>query len=158
MYAISVLVLLPKLSFRYIISAWFFHKNIPYLLLYQLTKFQCHIFFPSWDIVQNVLLSSYLGKRLCHKLYVTNAYVIRCILNYPLRQWLIGKYWEEVRNPKIWISRECKELLRWNKMHFSWLLRTIIWWKNEKEWTQVLRSFLIKVLRNRIIYNVTMPS
>ena len=27
---------------------------------YQLTKFQCHIFFPSQDIKQNLLLSSYL--------------------------------------------------------------------------------------------------
>ena len=27
-----------------IISAWFFHKNVPYLILFHLTKFQCHIF------------------------------------------------------------------------------------------------------------------
>ena len=27
----------------------------------QLTKFQCHTFFPSWNIEQNVLLSSYLN-------------------------------------------------------------------------------------------------
>ena len=36
----------------------FFHKNVPYLILYQWTKFQCHIFFPSQGIKQNVLLSS----------------------------------------------------------------------------------------------------
>ena len=35
----------------------------PYLIIYQLKKFQCHIFFPSQDIKQNLLLSS-----LCHKL------------------------------------------------------------------------------------------
>ena len=40
----------------------FFHKNVPYLILYQWTKFQCHTFFPSQDIKQNVLLSSYLGS------------------------------------------------------------------------------------------------
>ena len=27
-----------------------FHKNIPYLILYQRTKFQCHTFFSSQDI------------------------------------------------------------------------------------------------------------
>ena len=39
-------------------SALFFHKNVPYLVLYQWTKFQCHTFFSSQDIKQNVLLSS----------------------------------------------------------------------------------------------------
>ena len=33
----------------------FFHENVPYLILYQLTKFQCPNFFPSQDIKQNVL-------------------------------------------------------------------------------------------------------
>ena len=49
-------------------SAWVFHTNAPYLILYQLTKFQCHIFFPSQDIKQNVLLSSYLDNWWRHKL------------------------------------------------------------------------------------------
>ena len=40
----------------------FFHKNVPYLILYQWTKFQCHTLFPSQDIKQNVLLSSYLDS------------------------------------------------------------------------------------------------
>ena len=30
-------------------------KNVFYYWLYQLTKFQCHIFFPSKDIKQNVI-------------------------------------------------------------------------------------------------------
>ena len=37
-------------------------KMFPCLILYQLTKFQSHIFFPSHDIKQNVLLSSYLDS------------------------------------------------------------------------------------------------
>ena len=49
-----------RTGFWYIICACFFHKNTPYLILYQMRKFQCHIFFPSWDIKQIVLLSSYL--------------------------------------------------------------------------------------------------
>ena len=38
----------------------FFHKNVFYLILYQRSKFQCHISFPSQDIKQDVLLSFYL--------------------------------------------------------------------------------------------------
>ena len=37
-----------------------FHKNAPYLILYQLTKFNFHAFFLSEKIKQNELLSSYL--------------------------------------------------------------------------------------------------
>ena len=40
----------------------FFHKNLPYLILYQWAKFQCHALFLSQDIKQNMLLSSYLDK------------------------------------------------------------------------------------------------
>ena len=35
-------------SFWSTFSAGFFHKNVPYLILYQWTKFQCHTFFPSY--------------------------------------------------------------------------------------------------------------
>ena len=44
-------------------GAYFLHDlsiNIPYLILYRWTKFQCHILLLSEDIKQNVLLSSYL--------------------------------------------------------------------------------------------------
>ena len=37
-----------------------FHKNVPHLILYQWTKFQCHKLLLSQDIKQNVLLNSYL--------------------------------------------------------------------------------------------------
>ena len=46
-------------SFWCIFSAWCSKKNVPYLIFYQWTEFQCHIFFPSQDIKQNVLLRSY---------------------------------------------------------------------------------------------------
>ena len=39
-----------------------FGKNVPYLILYQWTKFQCHTLFLFRDIKQNVLLSSYLDS------------------------------------------------------------------------------------------------
>ena len=41
----------------------FFHKNVPDLILYQLTKFHSHTIFPSQDIKQNVLLRWLLGLR-----------------------------------------------------------------------------------------------
>ena len=37
----------------------FFCKNVPHLILYQWTKIQCHIFFLSQDVKQNVFLSLY---------------------------------------------------------------------------------------------------
>ena len=49
-------------SFWCILSARFFHKNVPYLIFYQLTTFQCQTFFPSQDIKKNVLLN-YLDNR-----------------------------------------------------------------------------------------------
>ena len=64
----AVLDYLPKFTkgsctgFRCIIAAKFFHENVSYVILYQLTKFQSHIFLPSRDIKQKVLLSSYLDK------------------------------------------------------------------------------------------------
>ena len=60
----AILGYLPKLkrvlSFWCSFSAWFLHKNIPYLILYLWTKFQFHKFFQ--DIKQNVLLRSYLDN------------------------------------------------------------------------------------------------
>ena len=40
----------------------FFHKNVPYLILYQWPKFQCDTLFLSQDIKKNMSLSSYLDK------------------------------------------------------------------------------------------------
>ena len=50
------------LDFGAHISTGFFHKNVPYLILYKWTKFQCHTFLPSQNIKPNVLLSSYLDS------------------------------------------------------------------------------------------------
>ena len=47
---------------RLAFGARFFRKDVPYLILYQWTKFQCHTFFLSHDIKQNMLLSSYLDS------------------------------------------------------------------------------------------------
>ena len=99
-------------SFWCTFSAWLFHKNVPYLILYQWTTFWCHTLFLSQDIKQNVFLSSYLDIWWCHKL-------LRFLLDQPLKQWLTGEKRGEDENTKIWISRERKELFRWNKKYLS---------------------------------------
>ena len=105
--------------FWFTFSAWFYHKSIPYLILYHCPKFQSHTFFPSQDIKQNVLLSSYLNSWWCHK----DLSSIKLSRN----RWQGER--GEGENTKIWISRERKELFRWNKEHFHRFWRAIIWWK-----------------------------
>ena len=65
----TVLGYLPKLKRilrlpcdAHFLYGFFQKKNVTYLILYLWIKFQCHIFFPSQDIKQNVLLSSYLDN------------------------------------------------------------------------------------------------
>ena len=64
------------------------------------------------DIKQNVLLSPHLNRLWHHKLW-------DFFINQPLKQWLTGEKRGEDENTKIRISRERKELFRWNKKHFS---------------------------------------
>ena len=98
-------------SFWCTFSAWIFHKNVPYWILYQWTKFQCHhTLFLSHNIKQIVLLRSYLDSWWRHKLSDFSW------INLYLKQWLTGK---KRGAAKIWISRERKELFRWNEKHFS---------------------------------------
>ena len=64
----AVLGYLPKLNrgLGLVFGAHLLHnfsiKMFLFLILYQWTKFQCHTFFPSQDIKQNALLSSYLDS------------------------------------------------------------------------------------------------
>ena len=101
-----------KASFWCTFTAWFFHENVPDLILYQWTKFHCHTLFLSHNIKQNVLLSFYLDSWWCHKF-------LRFFLDQPLKQWLTRKKRGEDENTKISMSREWKKLFRWNKKHFS---------------------------------------
>ena len=46
-YCFGLFTIIKKgsgISFWFTFSAWVFHTNAPYLILYQLTKFQCHIY------------------------------------------------------------------------------------------------------------------
>ena len=93
-------------------SAWFFHKNVPYLILYQWPKFQCHTFPLSQDIKQNVLWSSYLDSWWHQNLQDLSW------IKLSSNGWQ-GRKIEEGGNVKIWISQEWKELSRWDKKYLS---------------------------------------
>ena len=54
-------------SFRYTFSAYFLDESSPYLILYQLTKFQYQTYFLSQHIKQYVILNSCIAKRWRHK-------------------------------------------------------------------------------------------
>ena len=47
------------------------------------------------------------------------SWTLRLIFDHPVKLWLTGRKRRKDRKTKIWISRERKELLKWNKKHFS---------------------------------------
>ena len=81
-----------------------------YLILYQWTKFQRHNLFLPQDIKQNVLLSSYSDD------HVKN---LKILLGSTSKTMVDREKREEDENTKNLISRERKELFRWNKKRFS---------------------------------------
>ena len=67
LHALPILGYLPKLKrgLRLSLGAhslYFFHKNAPYLILYELTMFQYQTYFPSHDIKECVFLNSRLAN------------------------------------------------------------------------------------------------
>ena len=86
-------------SFWCTFSAWFFQKNVLYLIL-SMSKVSMLYLFPFSR---------------CQTKY---------FIKFLLRQLILSKQWLKVRkrgedgNTKIWISQERKEVLRWNKQHF----------------------------------------
>ena len=97
-------------SFWYIFSVWFFHKKVIYLILNTLsmTKVSMSYLFSFWRR-QTKCVIKFLFKQLM------TSWTLRFIFKQPLRQWLTGKKRGEDGNTKIWLSRERKELFRWNK-------------------------------------------
>ena len=113
-----------RISFWCTFSSWFFHKNVPDLIFYQLTKFQCHKFSPSHDIKQNVLLSSYLDNW-WHHLKIYLRWSSKAMAD------------REQKNGKTNIKK-CeyleseKRFLNEIKSIFLNYLRATIWWKKWK--------------------------
>ena len=64
--------------------------------------------------------TKYIIKFIFRQLMMSQT--IRFMLDQPLKQWLTGRKRGEDWNTEIWISREEKELFRWNKdiFHSSW--------------------------------------
>ena len=113
-------------SFWIIFSAWFFHKNVSYLILYQWKKFQCHTFFHSQDIKPNVLFSSYLDSSWCH---VISSWYSWFIFDEALKQWLTERKKEGKMEIQIHKYLENEESFLGeikNIFHSFW--RAIIWW------------------------------
>ena len=95
-----------------VFSAWFFHKNAAYLIFYLWAKFQCHnLFF--FSRYQTKCVIKFLFRQLM------TSWTLRFIFDHPLKQWPTGRKRGKDRNTKIWISRERKQLFRWNKKNFS---------------------------------------
>ena len=109
-------------SFWCTFSAWFFHKNVPYLILYQWTKFQCHTLFLSQDIKQNVLLSSHLDSWWHHKLYFFS------FINLESNGWQRNKE-RKTEIQKFEYFENEKSFLDDIKNIFHSFWRTSIWWK-----------------------------
>ena len=95
-------------------------KKIPLLLIYYLTKFD--------DILQSSfwVIPKITPGNLYKPIYNIIIYSIPFVL-------LSLKSVERGKNTKIWISQERTELSRWNKKHFSLILKGyhMIWWKNK---------------------------
>ena len=98
-------------SFWCTFSKWFFHENVPYLILYLWIKFQCYTFFLSQDIKQSVIKFSF-------RQLITSR-TLRFVFNHQLKQWPKRSKSGVDENTKIWISQEWKELFRWNKKYSS---------------------------------------
>ena len=107
----------------------FFHKNVPYLILYQWPKFQCHMLFLSQNIIQNMLLSSYLDKWWWF------------FLNHPLKPWLTGKKERKIKLQKFEYLENEKSFLDEIKNIFPSFWRAIIRWKIKILWKIADTSF-----------------
>ena len=128
------------ISFCRTFSACFFNTNAPYLILYQLTKFQCHIF----------SFSMYQIKRLIKFLFIQlmTSSALRFIFDHPLKHWPRGEMRGSQKYKTINLENE-KVFLNEIKSIFHNYLRAIICWIKEQYWTQAL-SYL-RILRNAII-------
>ena len=112
LHAMTALGYLPKLKrvcFMCTFSLWFFHKNVLYLILCQLTK--SYLF--SLPTYQTKCVFKFSFRHL------SMPQTLRFIFVHPLKQWLGGKKREEDGNTKTWISWEWKEHFRWNNKDFS---------------------------------------
>ena len=67
-----------------------------------------------------ISFSRYQAKYVIKFLFrqLMTSYILRLFLNQPLKEWLTLKKRVEDKNTKVWISREWREIFRWNKKRF----------------------------------------
>ena len=95
-------------------SKWILKKNVSLVMLYYLTKFHCLVAFTSLDFGHNVYCNCLLTMLWRHKFW-----------NWPyLSNKAIFSTWQKVK----YLANE-KSFLRWNKKHFSSLLKGFHWSK-----------------------------
>ena len=75
------------------------------------------------------------------------SWTLRFIFDHLLKQWPTVQKRGKGRNTKLWISRERKELYRWNKSIFHSFWRAIIWWKNKNLMKIADTSFKVIIQR-----------
>ena len=82
----------PGTSFICTFSAWFFYKNIPYLILHLWTRFQYHTFFLLK--ISNKIAIEFLFRQLMI------SWTLRFIFYHPPKQWPTGRKRGKDRNTK----------------------------------------------------------
>ena len=98
-------------SFWRTFSARLIHKNDLYLILHPWKVSVPYLF--SFSRYETKCFIEFLFKQLMM------PQTLKFIFDHPLNQWMTGRKRRKNGNTKIWISRERKELLRWNKKHSS---------------------------------------
>ena len=112
-WVIYQIIKMSETSFCCTFSVWFLYKNFLYLILNQgIYKVSMSYLFP-FSGYQTKCVIEFLFRQLM------TSWTLRFIFDNPLKQWPTGRKRGKDRNTKNWISREWKELFRWNKKHFS---------------------------------------
>ena len=111
-------------SFSCKFSTWFSHKNVPYLILDQLTKFQYYSFSAFSRSQMNYVI------KFSFRQLITPC-TLRYIFDHPLKQWQTGRKWMGRRQKykNLNVSRTMS-FFGEIKTIFHNYLRTIIWWKS----------------------------
>ena len=104
-------------------SAWFSHKCSLFNTVSMAKVSMSYIFY--FSRYQTKCVIKFLLRQLM------TSKTLRFILDQTLKQWLTGRKRGEGGNTKIWISRERKELSRWNKNIFRSFLTPIICWQTK---------------------------
>ena len=99
-------------------SAWLLKKSISLVIFYYLTKCHCLVVFTLRAIEQYMYCNCLLTRLWRHNFEINFMFLIK----------LFFLHGQKVKT-KIEMSREQKELLRWNKNHFSNLLKGFHWRK-----------------------------